>query len=182
MIWRGVACLGRNFPAVPWGLRVAYARNRHSVTRERQDVEGGVIYGSSAAFRAVECLLHDRRSVSDQLPEGEHLVLRGKLARKAGALGISVIAFAGVAAAAPAQGAPTGANTVYADCSVGAYGKNSDGVWISCGDVVGGEARGRGDCTGAPDIYTSWVTGWQSSQNGWCWFSMRGAIMETRAS
>lgn len=84
-------------------------------------------------------------------------MLQVKFGRKVAALGISAVAFAGVATAAPAQAAPTGANTVYADCAVGSYGENSDGVWISCGDVVGGQARGRADCKGAPDIYTAWV-------------------------
>ncbi|MFF4386352.1 MULTISPECIES: hypothetical protein [unclassified Streptomyces] len=109
-------------------------------------------------------------------------MLQVKFGRKVAALGISAVAFAGVATAAPAQAAPTGANTVYADCAVGSYGENSDGVWISCGDVVGGQARGRADCKGAPDIYTAWVGGWKYSQNGFCWFSMRQAILETKAS
>ncbi|MFF5451413.1 hypothetical protein ACFY40_09265 [Streptomyces sp. NPDC012950] len=108
-------------------------------------------------------------------------MIRGKFGRKVAALGIGAAAFTGLVAAAPAQAAANGANAVYADCAVGSYGKNSDGVWISCGDVVGGEARGRADCAAAPDVYTSWVTGWKYSQNGFCLFKMRGAIMETRA-
>ncbi|MFD0375054.1 hypothetical protein [Streptomyces sp. NPDC127112] len=109
-------------------------------------------------------------------------MLRGNFSRKVAALGIGAAALTGLVAAAPAQAAATGAEAVYADCAVGSYGKNSDGVWISCGDVVGGQARGRADCAGAPDIYTAWVTGWQYAQNGFCWFSMRQAIMETKAS
>ncbi len=76
-------------------------------------------------------------------------------------------------AAAPAQAA------VYADCTVG-IGSN-DNPYISCGDVVGGQARGRADCAWAPDTYTNWVRAWQSSVGGGCLFSARGAIMETRA-
>lgn len=69
---------------------------------------------------------------------------------------------------------------VRADCSVGLYGKNLDGVAISCAVVTGGEARGRADCAYAPDVYTNWVTSWQSSASGFCLFSARGAILNVR--
>lgn len=106
---------------------------------------------------------------------------RGRFAKRMAAVGISAAALTSVVAAVPAQAAQARPDTVYADCTVGDYGKNHDGVWISCGDVVGGQARGRADCKAAPDIYTDWVGAWTYAQNGFCWFSMRGAVMETRA-
>lgn len=70
-------------------------------------------------------------------------------------------------------------STVYADCTVGVT--SAGGPAISCGDVVGGEARARADCAYAPDRYTGWVTAYQSSVGGACVFSTRGAILETRS-
>jgi hypothetical protein len=103
--------------------------------------------------------------------------MNSRLKRLGAAAGVSVGLFAGgMVAATPAQ-----AGTVYADCAVGLYGKNNDGVTIACGDVVGGQARGRADCKAAPDIYTKWIGAWASDSNGWCLFSARGAILETRA-
>jgi len=67
-----------------------------------------------------------------------------------------------------------------ADCITGTYGSNNDGVWISCAVVSGGEARGRADCTAAPDIYTNWITSWASDQNGFCLFQLRQTILELK--
>jgi hypothetical protein len=58
----------------------------------------------------------------------------------------------------------------------------NDGVWIYCNQALGGDARGRGDCVSAPDIYTAWVHANGYAQNGFCLFSMRGTIMETRVN
>jgi hypothetical protein len=66
------------------------------------------------------------------------------------------------------------------DCTTGSYGKNNDGVWVSCNRALGGDARGRGDCTAAPDIYTSWIHTNGYAQNGFCLFSMRDTQLETR--
>ncbi len=76
---------------------------------------------------------------------------------------------------------PAAASTVYADCFTYTTGSNNDGVGISCGDVVGGEARGRGDCVAAPDVYTDWIGAWSGSTSGsYCWFNERGTILEIR--
>ncbi|MEV6681708.1 hypothetical protein AB0N09_33270 [Streptomyces erythrochromogenes] len=108
-------------------------------------------------------------------------MIRGRFGRKAAALGIGAAALTSLVAAAPAQAAATGANAVYADCVVGSYGEDRDGVWISCGDVVGGEARGKADCAAAPDIHTDWITGWKYAKDGFCWFDMRRAVLQTRS-
>ena len=76
--------------------------------------------------------------------------------------------------------APPAQAGVNANCSVAVYGKNSDGVWIGCGSVTGGEARGRADCAFAPDVYTRWIRSFNSATGGWCVFKARGAILEVR--
>jgi len=74
------------------------------------------------------------------------------------------------------------AGYVYADCFTYTTGANSDGVGISCGDVVGGDARGRGDCVAAPDVYTDWIGAWSYSEStSYCWFNERGTILEVRS-
>ncbi|MFE9428766.1 hypothetical protein ACFYNO_38130 [Kitasatospora sp. NPDC006697] len=83
---------------------------------------------------------------------------------------------------AAASAAPAQPNMVYADCAVGTYGSNNDGVTISCGDVVGGQARGRGDCAFAPDVYTPWIGSWYDAWSGFCLFSLRGPVLETKAA
>ena len=100
-------------------------------------------------------------------------------AKRAGAL-TAALAFPFLLAASPAA-AMTPAATVYADCFTFTTGSNNDGVGISCGNVVGGQARGRGDCVAAPDVYTDWVGAWtQSTSGSYCWFSERGTILEVR--
>lgn len=84
---------------------------------------------------------------------------------------------AGVGSFFVAQPAQAGVN---ANCSVSVYGKNSDGVWIACLSVTGGEARGRADCAFAPDVYTPWIRSYSTASGGWCVFKARGAILEVR--
>jgi hypothetical protein len=104
-----------------------------------------------------------------------------KLAVAAG-VGATLLASV-VAGAAPASAASPGGKVhpmASFDCTTGSYGENNDGVWIYCSKALGGDARGRGDCVAAPDIYTDWVHTNGYSQNGFCLFSMRGTITETR--
>lgn len=52
---------------------------------------------------------------------------------------------------------------------------------IDCSLVsTGYQARGRADCTGAPDTYTNWVRSYQKSSGEYCSFGARGAILESR--
>lgn len=63
-----------------------------------------------------------------------------------------------------------------------------DRVWggqtrpkIDCDFVSSGwEARGRGDCTAAPDKYTGWVRSYDVSVGDYCAFGARGARQEAR--
>jgi hypothetical protein len=101
------------------------------------------------------------------------------MVKKVGVLASTSLALAagGLTVASPAQAA----GIVYADCTVSIGGKNHDMVYISCADVVGGQARGRADCSFAPDVYTKWITSWDSSEGGPCLFKAAGAVLETRA-
>jgi hypothetical protein len=84
----------------------------------------------------------------------------------------------GVVTASSAAAAPS------ADCTVGLYTNPDTGrsrPSISCLVVTQAQARGRADCTLAPDTYTSWVVSYTSSVGGYCLFGARGALMEVRA-
>ena len=83
----------------------------------------------------------------------------------------------GVVTASSAAAAPS------ADCTVGLYTNPDTGRSrpnISCLVVTQAQARGRADCTLAPDTYTSWVVSYTASVGGYCLFGARGAIMEVR--
>jgi hypothetical protein len=75
---------------------------------------------------------------------------------------------------------PAQAGAVNANCAVGIYGKNHDGITITCGSVLGGQARGRADCSFAPDIYTDWITSFNTKKNCCCLFKAATAILELR--
>ena len=84
---------------------------------------------------------------------------------------------AGFATATPA--------TAAADCKVGLISDGAAGrskPYIDCDYVSGVQARGRADCTAAPDTYTKWVRSYSYSEGGYCLFGARGAIMLTRAA
>lgn len=74
--------------------------------------------------------------------------------------------------------APTASADVFADCSVPV---SRSSVAIVCGLVYGGQARGRGDCPAAPDVYTRWVRSDGTSYSGVCLTYVRRGILEVRA-
>lgn len=74
--------------------------------------------------------------------------------------------------------APTASADVFTDCSVPV---SRASVAIVCGLVYGGQARGRGDCPAAPDVYTKWVRSDGVSYSGVCLTYVRRGILEVRA-
>jgi hypothetical protein len=86
----------------------------------------------------------------------------------------------GVVTAAPASAAVNANCSVWIESSTGQAGQPIRRPAINCLSVTGGQARGRADCTAAPDTYTAWVRSYQSSMGASCLFGARGAILQTR--
>lgn len=72
---------------------------------------------------------------------------------------------------------------LWANCSgqILRNGAGQSAPRISC-TTVGprSEARGKLDCTAAPDTATAWVRAYQSSTGGFCLFGARGYSYEVR--
>lgn len=90
-----------------------------------------------------------------------------------------LLAMATTAAAVVAAVAAPSAGAVSANCSTWTSG---DSAYMYCYEVSwDAQVRVRGDCSWAPDVYSSWGSSVGLYATGGCWFGIRGAILELRS-